>query len=165
MSNYKTFIVSKGRIPKGWKLQKAKKGRKIWYSKGKIRVKISSLRINKGGEKFPWAHSFGRKKPALAYTFLFVNFGWPGVYPGLLQKRVPDDFRAGGMVCGGLSLLYTQKFSKITAVHATAWHFGAEGSVKTNFCVKGYENSKDTAFSYFFCKFLNIFIINRDIVL
>ncbi len=48
---------------------------------------------------------------------------------------------------GPLSVIvYTQKFSKITAVHATAWHFGTEGLVKTNFCVKGYEKNKDTAF-------------------
>jgi hypothetical protein len=37
------------------KSQKAKKGRKIQYSMGKIRGKISSLRIRKGGKKFPWA--------------------------------------------------------------------------------------------------------------
>jgi hypothetical protein len=55
-----------------------------------------------------------------------------------------------GMVCGGgFSLLYTHKFSKIAAVHATAWRFGTEGLVKTNFCVKSYEKSKNTAFYYF----------------
>jgi hypothetical protein len=51
--------------------------------------------------------------------------------------------------CVGGPLLYTQKFSKIATVHATAWRFGTEDLVKTNFCVKGYEKSKDTAFYYF----------------
>jgi hypothetical protein len=54
----------------------------------------------------------------------------------------------------GLSLLYTQKFSKIAAVHTTAWRFGTEGLVKTNFCVKGHEKSTDTAFYYFYFKML-----------
>ncbi len=50
---------------------------------------------------------------------------------------------------GGLSLLYTQKVSKIAAVNATAWRFGTEDLVKTYFCVKDHEKSKDTAFYYF----------------
>jgi hypothetical protein len=54
------------------------------------------------------------------------------------------------MVGGGrLSLLYTQKFSKIAAVHTTAWRYGTKGLVKTNFCVKDHEKSKDTVFYYF----------------
>jgi hypothetical protein len=50
---------------------------------------------------------------------------------------------------GGLSLLYTQKVSKIAAVNATAWRFGTEDLVKRYFCVIEHENSKETAFYYF----------------
>jgi hypothetical protein len=53
---------------------------------------------------------------------------------------------------GGLSLLYTQNFSKIAKVHITTWRFDNEGLVKMNFCIKAYEKNKDTAF-YHFLKF------------
>jgi hypothetical protein len=47
-------------------------------------------------------------------------------------------------------MFYTQEFTKIAAVHATAWRFGGnEGFVETNFCVKGQEKSKDSAFYHF----------------
>jgi hypothetical protein len=36
-------------------------------------------------------------------------------------------------------VFYTQEFSKIAAVHATAWRFGNEGFDEMNFCVKGQE--------------------------
>jgi hypothetical protein len=74
-----------------------------------------------------------------------------GYTPGFYKSMYFMTLELAGMVCGGgLSLLYTQKFSKIAAIHATAWRFGGtEGLVKMNFCVKGYEKSKDTAFYYF----------------
>jgi hypothetical protein len=50
---------------------------------------------------------------------------------------------------GGLSLLYTQKVSKIAAVNATAWRFGTEDFVKKYFCVKEHGKSKDTGFYYY----------------
>jgi hypothetical protein len=77
-------------------------------------------------------------------------FKQPGVYPGLLQKRVLYDVTAGGIVgWGGLSLLYTQKYLKIAKVHTTAWRFDNEGLVKINFCVKGHEKSLNAAFYNF----------------
>ncbi len=60
-------------------------------------------------------------------------------------------------------LLHTQNFSKIAKVHTTAWGFDNEGLVKINFCVKGDEKSMNAAL-YYFLKFKNIFIINRDII-
>jgi hypothetical protein len=36
----------------------------------------------------------------------------------------------------GLSMCYTQKLSKIAAVHKTAWRFGHEDLVKTKYFVK-----------------------------
>ncbi len=62
--------VTKGRITKrrelqnvekGRKLQKAEKGRKLRYSMWKISGKISSLRIKKDVEKFPWAFSSSKQ--------------------------------------------------------------------------------------------------------
>ncbi len=50
---------------------------------------------------------------------------------------------------GGLSLLYTQKVSKIAAVNTTAQHFGTEDFVKKYFCEKEHGKSKDTAVYYF----------------
>jgi hypothetical protein len=41
----------------------------------------------------------------------------------------------------GLFLFYTHKFSQSTTVHATVWHFGNEGLIKTNFSVKEHGNS------------------------
>jgi hypothetical protein len=71
-------------------------------------------------------------------------FKQPGVYPGLLQKRVLYDVTAGGW--GGASLCSKHRNSKIAAVHATAWRFGTEGLIKMNFCIKADEKSTDTAF-------------------
>jgi hypothetical protein len=71
-----------------------------------------------------------------------------GYNPAFTKARTlrHHSWRDGG---GEASLLYTQNFSKIAAVHATAWHFGNESLDTTNFCVKGHEKSMDTALYYF----------------
>jgi hypothetical protein len=53
MLNYKTSKVTKCRITKGRKLQNVEKGRKLRYSMGKIRGRISSLRIKKVAKNSP----------------------------------------------------------------------------------------------------------------
>jgi hypothetical protein len=65
------------------------------------------------------------------------------VYPELLQKLAFSlalyDVRAAGG--GGLSVSYTQRSAKTTAVHASAWRFGHEDF--SIFFVKVYVNSME----------------------
>jgi hypothetical protein len=57
------------------KSQKAKKGRKIQYSMGKIRGKISSLRIRKGGKNSP-GHSFKLNSVEKKTKMLKITKSW-----------------------------------------------------------------------------------------
>ncbi len=57
--------------------------------------------------------------------------------------------KARAFLGGGGPPCCTHREARIAAEHATAWHFGNEGFVKTNFCVKGHEKSIATAFHYF----------------
>ncbi len=77
-------------------------------------------------------------------------FNGPGYTPGFSKSAYfMTSQLAGWWGGGGLSQLYTQKYSKIAEVHTTAWRFDNEGLVKINFCVKGHEKSLNTAFYHF----------------